>query len=79
MLAGLSRFRATAFLVKTIYATPPIIVEELAEQLEISRFQLIYDLANMSVFVRVNQSIKPEVSAFICKKYGYTLIVTPTQ
>jgi hypothetical protein len=41
MLAGLSRFRATAFLVKTIYATPPIIVEELAEQLEISRFQLV--------------------------------------
>jgi hypothetical protein len=60
---------------KAIYARPPIIVQELAEQLEISRFQLIYDLANMGVFVRTRESIKPEVAAFICKRYGYTLII----
>jgi translation initiation factor IF-2 len=58
---------------KPIYAKPPIIVKELAERLGISRFQLIYDLANMSVFVRVNQSIKPEVATFICEKYGFRL------
>jgi hypothetical protein len=58
---------------KTIYVQSPIIVKELAERLEISRFQLIYDLANMSVFVRVDQSIKPEVATFICEKYGFRL------
>ena len=76
MLAGLSRFRATAFLVKTIYVQPPIIVKELADRIGISPYQLIYDLVNMSVFVRVDQSIEPEVAAFICKKYGFTLILT---
>jgi len=50
---------------KTIYAKPSIIVQELAEQLRISRFQLIYDLAGMNVFARVNQNIKPEVATAI--------------
>lgn len=60
---------------KIIRLKPPIIVRELAEQIEITPFQLIYDLANMSVFVRVHQSIEPVVAAFICKKYGFTLAV----
>ena len=58
---------------KTIYVQPPIIVKELAERIGVSPYQLIYDLASMSVFVRVNQSIKPEVAAFICEKYGFRL------
>jgi translation initiation factor IF-2 len=60
---------------KTIHAKPPIIVKELAEQIGISRFQMIHDLAGMNVFVRVDQSIKPEVATFICEKYGYTLTI----
>jgi hypothetical protein len=58
---------------KTIYVQPPIIVQELAEQIGIKRSQLIYDLAVRNVFVRVDQSIKPEVAAFICKQYGFRL------
>jgi len=46
---------------KTIYVQPPIIVKELAQRMDASLYQLIHDLANMSVFVRVDQSIKPEV------------------
>jgi DNA-binding transcriptional ArsR family regulator len=61
---------------ETIYVQPPIIVKELAERIGISPYLLIHDLANMSIFVRVNQSIKPEVAAFICKKYGFTLILS---
>ena len=60
---------------KTIYVQPPIIVQELAERIGVSPCQLIYDLANMSVFARVNQSIKPEVAAFICKQHGFVLII----
>jgi hypothetical protein len=36
---------------KTIYVKPPIIVRKLAKQIGIKPFQLIYDLANMNVFV----------------------------
>jgi translation initiation factor IF-2 len=61
---------------KTIYVQPPIIVKELAERIGISPYQLLYDLVNMSVFVRISQSIKPEVATFICKKYGFTLILS---
>jgi hypothetical protein len=60
---------------KTIYVQPPIIVKELAERLEISRFQLIYDLAGMSIFVRIEHSIEPEVATFICQNYGFDLVL----
>jgi hypothetical protein len=62
-----------------IYVKSSIIVQELAEQIGISRFQLIYDLANMFVFVRPHESIKPEVASAICKQYGFTLVLTSTQ
>jgi translation initiation factor IF-2 len=58
---------------KTISVQPPIIVKELAAKLGISPYRLIHDLVDMNVFVRVGQSIKPEVAAFICKKYGFRL------
>ena len=60
---------------KTIYIQPPIIVQELAEQIGIKRFQFIHDLVGMNVFVRVDQSIGPEVAAFLCKQYGFTLVI----
>jgi translation initiation factor IF-2 len=50
---------------KTIYVQPPIIVKELAERIGVSPYRLIHDLVDMSVFVRVNQSIKPEVASAI--------------
>ena len=58
---------------KTIHAKRPIIVKELAEEIGISPFQMIHDLAGMNVFVRVDQSIKPEVATFIVGKYGFRL------
>ena len=58
---------------RTIRAKPPIIVQELAEQIGIKGFQLIHDLVGMNIFVRVDQSIKPEVAAYICKQYGFRL------
>ena len=61
---------------KTISLNPPIIVRKLAEQIGIKPFQLIYDLANTNVFVRVHQTIEPNVEKAICKKFGYTFVAT---
>jgi len=61
---------------KIIHLKPPIIVRELAKLIEIQPFQLIHDLMDMNVFATSNQTIKPEVAAAICEKYGYTLVVT---
>jgi translation initiation factor IF-2 len=60
---------------KTIYVQPPIIVKELAERIGVSPYQLIYDLIDMGHFAASNWSIKPEVASFICKKYGFKLII----
>jgi translation initiation factor IF-2 len=62
---------------KTVYVQLPIIVQELAQRMGISPYRLIYDLANMAVFVRVDQSIKLEVATFICKQHGFTLVTDP--
>jgi translation initiation factor IF-2 len=61
---------------KIIHLKPPIIVRELAKQIEIQPFQLIHDLMDMNVFAKRNQAITSEVASAICKKYGYTLVVT---
>jgi translation initiation factor IF-2 len=60
---------------RTIYVQPPIIVKELADRIGISPYRLIYDLVGMNVFVRVDHSIRPEVATFICKKYGFDLVI----
>jgi translation initiation factor IF-2 len=61
---------------KIIHLKPPIIVRELAKQIEIQPFQLIHDLMDMNVFANRNQTITPEVASAISKKYGYTLVLT---
>ena len=60
---------------KTICVQPPVIVKELADRIGVSTYQLIHDLVGMNVFVRSDQSIEPEVAAFICKQYGFTLVI----
>jgi hypothetical protein len=61
---------------KTIYVQPPIIVQELARRIGVSPYRLNHDLVGMNVFVRVDQSIEPEVATFICKQHGFTLVIT---
>jgi translation initiation factor IF-2 len=61
---------------KIIHLKPPIIIRELAKQIEVQPFQLIHDLMDMNVFAKINQTITPEVASAICKKYDYTLVVT---
>jgi hypothetical protein len=59
---------------KIVYLRPPITVKELAAQLEILPFRVIYDLCGMNVFINgINESIETEVAKFIFEQYGYTL------
>lgn len=50
---------------------PPIVVRELADQLNRKPFQLIADLMGLGVFATVNQSIDEQVAQKICAKYGF--------
>ncbi len=50
---------------------PPVVVRELAEQLNRKPFQLIADLMGLGVFATVNQSIDEEAAQKICAKYGF--------
>ena len=56
---------------KIISCKPPVIVSELAEEMEIQPFQLIADLIKMQIFVRPNQAIEPEVAAKLCEFHGF--------
>jgi translation initiation factor IF-2 len=56
---------------KVIHVKPPIIVRELAAQLNEKPFKIIHDLMEMNIFAAINQTVEPEVAAAICKKYGF--------
>jgi len=55
---------------KVIHIKPPIIVKELAAQLELKPFQLIADLMELNIFAAINQAIEPDVAAKVCEKHG---------
>jgi translation initiation factor IF-2 len=55
---------------KVIHIKPPIIVKELAAQLELKPFQLIADLMELNIFAAINQAIEPDVAARVCEKHG---------
>jgi len=50
---------------------PPIIVRDLAEQMNRKPFQLIADLMVLNVFANINQSIEEPVAREICAKHGF--------
>ncbi len=59
---------------KELHLKPPIVVKELAADLDLKPNQLIHDLLKMNVFAAINQTLDTAVAAKICKKYGYTLV-----
>jgi translation initiation factor IF-2 len=56
---------------KVISIKPPIVVRELAEQLQQKPFKIIADLMGLGVFATVNQAIDETVAQRICTHYGY--------
>ncbi len=55
---------------KIVHVKPPIIVKDLAEQLDLKPFQLIATLMDLNVFAAINQTIEPDVAAKVCEKHG---------
>lgn len=52
---------------------PPIVVNELAELLDLKAFQLMADLIKLRIFVAPDQTIKAKVARKLCKLHGYEL------
>lgn len=56
---------------KVVHIKPPIIVKDLAAQMELKPFQLIADLMDLNIFAAINQIIEPDVAAKVCEKHGF--------
>lgn len=56
---------------KIIHIKPPIIVKDLAAQLNLKPFQLIHDLMAMNIFAAINHTIEADVASKLCVKYGF--------
>ena len=56
---------------EAIVIKPPIVVRELAVQLNQKPFKIIADLMELGVFANVNQAIDEKIAQQICAKYGF--------
>ena len=56
---------------KVIILKPPVVVRDLAVQLNKKPFQLIADLIGLKVMANVNQAIDETIAQQLCAKYGY--------
>jgi translation initiation factor IF-2 len=56
---------------KVIHIKPPIMIKELAAQMDVKPFKMIHDLMEMNIFASINQSVEPEVAAKLCERYGF--------
>ena len=56
---------------KVITLKPPVIVRDLAQQLNKKPFQLIADLIELKVMANVNQAIDELIAQKLCAKYGF--------
>ncbi len=58
---------------KVIHFKPPIIVKELAVQLELKPHQLIAELMSYNVFANINQTVEPDIASKIAENHGFFL------
>jgi len=56
---------------KVIHIKPPIMIKELATQMNVKPFKMIHDLMEMNIFASINQSVEPEVAIKLCDRYGF--------
>ena len=56
---------------KVIHIKPPIMIKELAAQMDVKPFKMIHDLMEMNIFASINQSVEPEVASKLCERYGF--------
>jgi translation initiation factor IF-2 len=55
---------------RVIHIKPPIMIKELAAQMEVPAFKLIKDLMGMQIFANINQSVEPDIASKLCDMYG---------
>ena len=55
---------------RVIHIKPPILIKELAAQMEVPAFKIIKDLMGMQIFANINQSVEPEIASKLCDMYG---------
>jgi translation initiation factor IF-2 len=56
-----------------IVIKPPILVSELAAQMELKPFNIMADLIKIGVFPAPNQPLDPRVASRVCELHGFTL------
>ncbi len=56
---------------KIIHIKPPIVVKDLAAQMELKPFKLISELMELGIFASINQTIESDIASKICEKYGF--------
>lgn len=56
---------------KVVHIKPPIVVKELAAQMEMKPFQIIADLMELNIFASINQIIEADIAAKVCEKHGF--------
>ncbi|MDR2435938.1 MAG: translation initiation factor IF-2 [Puniceicoccales bacterium] len=60
---------------KPVAVKQPIIVRDLAVQMDIKPFQLISKLMSMNVFASMNQTLDPAIAKQVAEKFGFDLEV----
>jgi translation initiation factor IF-2 len=58
---------------KIILIKPPIVVKQLAAELELKPHQLIAELMTHNIFANINQTIEPDIAAKIAENHGFVL------
>lgn len=56
---------------RVIVIKPPILVNDLAASMGLKPFKVMGDLIKLSVFVKPNQPIDPEIAAKVCELHGF--------
>jgi len=56
---------------KVIHIKPPIMIKELAAQMNVKPFKVIHDLMEMNIFANINQSVEPDIATKLCERYGF--------
>jgi translation initiation factor IF-2 len=62
-------------ILKPIAVNQPIIVRDLAIQMDVKPFQLISKLMSMNVFASMNQTLDPVIAQQVAEKFGFILEV----
>jgi translation initiation factor IF-2 len=71
---GSAADEATADEKKVIHLKPPIVVKDLAQQLELKNFQLIKELmTDYQIFANPALTVEPDIAAKVCEKHGFVL------